>query len=184
MPRLFVALELAEGLQDELAELCHGLPSARWTEAGDFHLTLAFLGDVDGPRFEAVREGLNSVRHDPFELRLSGTGHFPPRGAPKVLWAGVEPDEAVRELAGRVERCLRRLGVPTERRRYVPHVTLARLRGTPLPELLHFLERHALWRAAARPVTDFQLFSSVLGRQRALHRVEASYPLIPGNDGA
>lgn len=180
MPRLFVALELPSEVQAALAGLCHGLPSARWVEEGSFHLTLAFLGDVQGPAVDAVREGLHAVRGDPFELQLKGVGHFPPRGAPQVVWAGVEDGASVRSLAEHVGRCLRRVGVRTEERRFLPHVTLARLRDTPLTDLLHFIEQRALWRAPPCSVTDFQLYSSVLGREGARHSVEASYPLLPG----
>jgi 2'-5' RNA ligase len=180
VPRLFVALELPDDVQAALAGLCHGLPSARWVEEGGFHLTLAFLGDVEGPRFAAVRDGLHSVRCDPFELQLRGIGHFPPRGTPQVVWVGVEDDAAVTTLAERVGRCLRRLGVRSEERRFHAHVTLARLRDTPLPDLLHFIEQRALWRAPTCAVTDFQLYSSVLGREGARHAVESSYPLLPG----
>lgn len=180
VPRLFVALDLPSSVQRALGDLCHGLPSARWVDEGGFHLTLAFLGDVDGPRALAVRDGLNAVRCDPFELQLRGTGHFPPRGAPQVLWAGVDEPAPVVDLAARIGRCLRRVGVRTEARRFMPHVTLARLRDTPLPDLMQFLERHALWRAPPCDLTDFQLYSSTLGKDGAQHRIEASYPFVPG----
>lgn len=178
MPRLFVALALPDEVQDQLAELAVGLPGARWTHTSPFHLTLAFLGEVSGPQARAVREGLHGVRADPFELRLSGVGHFPPRGEPKVLWAGVEPTAPVVALHDAVRRRLLRLGVTPEARRYVPHVTLARLRHTPLQELLRWMEARLDLRSERFAVTHFELVSSVLGREGARHRTEAAYPLF------
>lgn len=179
MPRLFVALELPEDLREQLAAFRRGLPGARWVAQEQFHLTLAFLGEVEGPVFAAVREGLHGVRADPFELQLAGTGRFPARGPAKVLWAGVRESTEVSALASEVQRCLSRRGLPLDSRRYSPHVTLARLKGTPAREVDAYLEASAGWVSEAHPFTDFHLYSSHLGRAGAQHRVEASYPLIP-----
>lgn len=181
MPRLFVALELPAELREQLAALRRGLPGARWVPEDQLHLTLAFLGEVEGPAFAAVKQGLNGVRSDPFELELAGTGRFPPRGQPRVLWAGVRDPAEVSALAAEVRRCLARRGLPLDERRYAPHVTLARLRATPDPQLEAYLRASAGWVSAAHPFTDFHLYSSHLGRSGAQHRVEASYPLIPGS---
>jgi 2'-5' RNA ligase len=178
MPRLFVALDLPGEQKDQLLALCNGLPGARWARDRQFHLSLCFLGETDGPTFQRVRDALHGVRSDPFELALSGVGHFPPRGAPRVLWAGIESCPELLDLHAHVVRVLRRAGIAPEERRYAPHVTLARLRDTPLPRLVAFVREHAELRSAPFPVTDFQLFSSTLGSQGAQHRVEASYPLF------
>ncbi|GJM22909.1 MAG: RNA 2',3'-cyclic phosphodiesterase [Planctomycetota bacterium] len=178
MSRLFVALALPDSIQEQLASLALGLPGARWTESSPFHLTLAFLGELDGPQAQLVEDGLYGVRADPFELRLSGVGHFPPRGEPKVLWAGVAPDDPVIALQRAVRRRLARLGVTIEARRYVPHITLARLRHTPLAELLRWMEAQIELSSEQFPITHFELVSSVLGREGARHRVRAAYPLF------
>ena len=129
MPRLFVALEIPEELRPALSALRRGIPGARWVPDEQFHLTLAFVGEVEGPVATAARDGLNGVRADPFELELSGVGRFPPRGRARVLWAGLRETDEVAALADAVRRCLSRRGVPTESRRFAPHVTLARLNG-------------------------------------------------------
>jgi 2'-5' RNA ligase len=180
MARLFVALELPDEQKALLQQLCNGLPGARWVRDRQFHLSLHFLGEIDGPGFEAVTEALHGVRSDPFELELAGVGHFPPRGPPRVLWAGLAHSAELLELHRQVEKVLRRAGVPYEERKYAPHVTLARLRDTPLARVLEFLQEHLDLRGEPFPVTDFQLFSSVLASEGALHRVEASYPLFAG----
>jgi 2'-5' RNA ligase len=183
MPRLFVAIDLPVEIKDRLAELCVGLPGARWARDRQFHVTLRFLGETEGPGFRRIAEVLHGVRSDPFELALRGVGHFPPRGAPRVLWAGVEPLDELRELHHRVASVLRRAGVPPEERKFAPHVTLARLRGTPLPRLLDFLRRHAELRSEPFVVDDIALFRSVGGSEGAQHVVEGSYPLFAGRPG-
>lgn len=178
MARLFVALALPPEVQEQLLELCHGLPGARWLLTAPFHLTLAFLGEVDGPVVRRVEEGLYGVRADPFELAVAGVGHFPPRGEPRVLWAGVAPKEPVQTLRDAVHRRLKKVGVSAEQRRFAPHITLARLKQTPLDQLLEWMRRQLELASELFPVTHFELLESTLGRGGARHRVLASYPLM------
>jgi 2'-5' RNA ligase len=178
MPRLFVAIDLPDEHKLSVQSLCSGLPGARWVRDRQFHVTLQFIGATDGPTAQTVAEALNGVRADPFELRLAGMGHFPPRGEPRVLWVGVDGGPELLELHRQVERVLKRAGIPPEERKFAPHLTLARLSGTPLPRLLEFMREHLEWSAEPFPVIDFQLFSSTLATDGAQHRVEASYPLF------
>ncbi len=177
MTRLFVAIDLPDGAKDQLAALCHGVPGARWVRDRQFHLTLRFLGAVEGPAERAVADALRVVRCEPFELRLRGVGHFPPRGAPRVLWAGVEAAGGLEELHRQVEKYVRRAGLGPEDRKFAAHVTLARLNGTPLPRVLAFLREHAGLASPPFLVERFDLFSSVLASEGSLHTVEESYPL-------
>jgi 2'-5' RNA ligase len=175
--RLFTAIDLPEAAKDQLELLRRGIPRARWTKDRQYHLTLRFLGEVEGPAVELVHEVLRGVRAAPFELRLEGTGHFPPRGRPRVLWAGVAPEPRLDELQRRVEKAVRRAGLPGEERRFAAHVSLARLDDAPLPRLLDFLRDHAHFAAEPFPVERFHLYSSVLGREGSLHTVLESFPL-------
>ena len=179
MPRLFVALEIPPAVRQELARLRRGMPGARWVPEEQFHLTLAFLGEVEGPASSAVQEGLHGVRGDPFLMELAAAGRFPHRGQAKVLWAGIRQATEVLALIKEVQRCLKRRGLLGESRRPSPHVTLARLRGAPPQALDDYLEALAGWVSGPFSVTEFHLYSSHLGREGAQHRIEASYPLIP-----
>lgn len=178
MPRLFVALDLPDEHKLAVESLCLGLPGARWVRERQFHVTLQFLGNVDGPTAQAAAEALHGVRADPFELKLGGLGHFPPRGEPRVLWAGVDGGDELLELHRQVEKVLKRAGIPPEERKFAPHLTLAKLNGTPLPRLLEYMREHLEWSAEPFPVIDFQLFHSTLSSDGAQHRIEASYPLF------
>lgn len=177
MIRLFVAIELPEAVRDRLGRACCDVPGARWTEPGQMHLTLRFVGEVDELVFRDVEAALDEVRADPFELELKGVGHFPPRGEPRVLWAGLGRSEPLVALQKRVEAAVERGGVPRDGRRFSPHVTLARLSDTPERAVGSWLAMNGLLRSDPFEVRDFHLFSSRLGGKRAVHRVEASYPL-------
>lgn len=177
MPRLFVAIALPDQAAGCLQPICQGLPGARWVGEDGFHLTVAFIGDVERPTAEAAERALGLVSAASFDLSLSGLGVFPLRGPPKVLWAGVAPCPELLALRRAVRSRLDRSGVPVDRRRFSPHVTLGRLRQTPAD----VLERHLhAWGGLAGPrwpVRHFELFESVLGHGGAVHRAQAAYML-------
>lgn len=129
--RVFIALAPPDDAKDELArELRPALdayPSLRWNRIEDWHITLAFLGELPVgavPPLRAPLAGLAAVRR-PLELGLSGGGHFDER----VLWSGVDGDvEGLRLLAAEVRAVVKECGIPFEDRPLNPHLTLARAR--------------------------------------------------------
>lgn len=182
MPRLFIALDLPEDVTAGLDRLCEGLPGMRWSDPGQFHLTLRFIGEVERGTFYEIGEVLAGISHAPFELALKGLGQFPPRGAPHTLWAGVEdPGNALPSLRRRIGRALEEVGLEPERRKFVPHVTLGRFRAPPPEERLgSYLFRRNLFRTERFPVSSFALYSSQLRPEGSLHRVEADYDFVTG----
>lgn len=165
--RLFVSLRPPAAALAHLAAALTGRPTSR---PDQWHVTLAFLGDVPAP--EPLYEPLTAAAaaHPPLEMRLSGSGSF--SGA-RAVWAGLAGDvDGLRALAADVQRACREAGVPLEPRRYRPHLTVGRLGR---------LDRHALaayegplWRA-----DRIDLVHSVLGRT-AEHTVLRTFPLHQG----
>lgn len=175
--RLFIAIDPPQEIREQLASLCYGLPEARWTPIEQFHLTLNFIGEVDGTTFLDIRESLTELIQPPFELRFKGVGFFPPRGAPRVVWAGVELSEPLMQLQRKITTHLRQMGVELEKRKYSPHITLARLRQTPESKVGKYLALNNLFTSSFFPVGQFTLYSSVLGRKGASHIPEQTYSL-------
>ncbi len=175
--RLFVAIDLPEAVQDRLSLLCCGLPGARWVTPEQIHLTLRFIGEVDGGLFLDIRDALAHIEGESFSLQLSGVGFFPPRGKPRVIWVGLRENEPLLKLRNRVESLLVRLDLEPEGRKFSPHITLARLKNTPTIKIVRFLEAHSHLDTSPFLVENFHLYSSVLGRKGAVHRIEASFPL-------
>ena len=181
--RLFVALDLPDFVKTELAALCTGLPEVRWTPPEQLHLTLALIGEVDGSTFLDIREALAEIEAPVFSLTLSGLGFFPPRGAPRVLWAGVTDNPALKQVQKKLVSCLHRSGVTLEKRKFSPHITLARLNGASA-KLERWLAARSLLRLGPFPVENFALYSSILGRQGATHILEAEYSLADAPEAA
>ncbi|NJC06044.1 2'-5' RNA ligase [Sphingomonas kaistensis] len=162
MHRLFVALPVPEDVADLLLDLEEGPDSLRWVHADQLHLTLRFIGEVDGVMAEDIAAALSSLAFAAFPLRLNGTGCFAHRrhGA---LWAGIEPRDPVMALAGKVERAVQSAGVAPETRAFHPHITLARW-SRPRPDVQLWLTRHAALTSETWMVSRFGLYESRLGR--------------------
>jgi len=177
MYRLFIAIDLPQEIKKELARICFGLPGARWVPEEQLHLTLRFIGAVEGGIFRDIKEVLAAVRAEAFSLRLAGLGHFPPRRSPKVLWVGIERNERLVSLRKKVEAVLLRAGLQPDRRKFSAHITLARLKNTPLVKVVDFMAVNGLFESLPFAVTDFFLYSSVLTPKGAIHRIEEAYLL-------
>ena len=175
MLRLFVGIELPPELKLRLSLICSGLPGARWVDPGNFHVSLRFIGEVDEGTAADIDAALLQIRAKRFALEVAGVGHFGQR----TLWAGVQRNPALTHLHDKVESALVRLRLPPEERRYAPHVTLARLKGTADAKLPAFLSEHALFRAEPFAVDRFALVASYLTKSGAIYEDQAEYALGP-----
>jgi 2'-5' RNA ligase len=175
--RLFVGIPLPEDIREALTRLAAGVPGARWIWPENYHLTLRFIGEVDGPEIDDVAEALAAVAAPPLDLQLDGVGYFGDRRRPKVLWAGVVANPDLDHLQKRVERRVCEAGVAPETRKYHPHVTLARLRGAPFKRVGGFLEMNGAFQTRSFAADKFVLFESRLGNQGSAYIPQVDYPL-------
>jgi len=176
--RLFVAIDLPARVKEQIRFICHGVPGANWLEPEQLHLTLCFIGEVDGAVFRDIAETLAHIKCEPFTVVLSGAGCYPLRKKPKSLWVGVEKNEALAHLHRKIETALVWAGLPKEGRKFSPHVTVAQLKGPRVNKIAGFLAANSLFKVAPFPVDEFCLYSSFLSSQGAIHQLEENYPLI------
>lgn len=176
MQRLFVALTLPDVVVDSLAQLQSGLPGARWTPEENLHLTLAFIGEVDRHLANEAASALNMIDAPWFEMRLAGLDFFG-GDKPHSLWVGVDANEGLLHLQAKVDTGLRRAGLAIEKRKFTPHVTIARLSGVTADSAARFCAMHGLYSVGPFPVAEFHLVESRLGSEGSHYEVAATYPL-------
>ena len=176
MPRLFTGLEIPSEVGQSLSALRGGLPGARWIDAENYHVTLRFIGDVDDAVAREVASLLGRVRREPFQLRVDDLKSFGGR-RPRAIVATLAPAQAVTELQAEHERLMQRVGLEPEGRKYIPHVTLARLRESSSRQVADYLALRAPVRSPAFPISRFVLFSSRNSIGGGPYVVEAAYPL-------
>jgi RNA 2',3'-cyclic 3'-phosphodiesterase len=141
--RLFIALEIPTHVRRRLAREQQRLAAQdlpfRWVRADAMHLTLAFLGETPETRLPDVQAAIDEASEAASSLTLhaDGTGTFPPRGTPHVVWAGLGGDRAgLSALYASLTRALSARGVAHAERAFSPHITLGRL-GPRVPPDVH-----------------------------------------------
>jgi RNA 2',3'-cyclic 3'-phosphodiesterase len=176
--RLFVAVDIPESAKERLQALRRGsgLDDLKWVGHHQMHLTLRFIGEVDEAQVAVVKAALDKVAFEPFALRVSGLGQFPPKRPLRVLWAGIEPSPALTSLAADVERQLVASGLPPEDKPFSAHITLARAKSAPSHAAVEtFFQRNARFSLEAFTVDRFVLYSSLLSPQGPTYTAEGVY---------
>jgi len=186
MIRAFVAVRLPEDVAGDLIAAQAGLPAGRPVAPENLHLTLAFLGEHPEPVIEDVHFGLADFRLPSFDLALEGLGLFGD-ARPRVLYAGVRREPELTRLREKVVQAARGAGLDPERKRYRPHVTLARfnrdLDGVDALRVRDFAGAGGGFRAGPFRVESFGLWRSFLGKSGAVYEEMAEYALVAGPAG-
>jgi 2'-5' RNA ligase len=179
--RAFLALDLPDRLRAALSAVQDRLPiekaGGRVVDEDQMHLTLAFLDDQPEPVLADLHVDLDRMRLPAITLAPAGLGTF---GGNRVtsVWAGMAPDPALAALQAKACEAARRAGIALPRRRFVPHVTLARFgcRGAAAP-LVDAVAHLSGWSAPAVAVDRMALMRSHLGKGGSIYEVLADYPL-------
>lgn len=161
--RLFSAIGVPEAVARELSLFRGGLPDTKWVESADFHVTLAFFGEVDGPSAEELAAALDEIDAEPFEIALESLGVF---GAdrPHAIVALARKTPALLALEAAHRGIMQRLGIGDQARRYTPHVTLGRLRRVPAGEVAGWISQQPVFPALSWRADRFALYSSRTSR--------------------
>jgi len=171
--RLFVAIELQESTKRLLVDLDPQIYGARWLDAEQMHLTLAFFGVVPEDVDLKLREKLSAIVFGAFFLPIVGVGTFPPKGPPKIIWIGVGRGHPhLFQLHKRVQEAALGAGLEPDLRPFHPHVTLARCQRISLELIRKFLKANVDLDAGMIRVDSFHLYSSKLTPAGPIHTRE------------
>lgn len=179
MPRLFTGLEIPADIAQMLSSLRGGLPGARWIDPENYHLTLRFIGDVDDDIAHEVVSILARIKRKSFDVRFEGLTSFGGR-KPRAVVANIGAIQALLDLQFEHDRLLQRVGLEPEGRKFIPHVTLARLRDTSSRQVADYLSERGSFRSATFPVRRFVLFSSRSSVGGGPYVVEEAFALEEG----
>ncbi|URA10084.1 RNA 2',3'-cyclic phosphodiesterase [Thermospira aquatica] len=184
--RVFIALDISEELRQMIAEEVKGwkrrLPELSWTTPEQWHLTLAFLGEVAPPRVERIRTELEKFSHERFSLAIGETGVFPSWESPRVFWAGVNCPETLQNFYDTLWGMLEKEGFPREERDFHPHLTLARIKHSLTTKEKETLRSFSL-RTLEESVATFSFYRSELHPAGARYTKLATYPFKGKENG-
>ena len=135
--RIFIALQFEEAFRQAILDVQSALKicgiKGNYTKPENLHLTLAFIGEYGNP--QNILDALDDIAFDPFELSLTEIGRFE-----TVLWAGLSASERLSQNVKRIRRALAEQGIPFDRKKFTPHITLIRqyylTKGADFPDIV------------------------------------------------
>lgn len=174
--RLFVALAIPPSVAQSIMLIQGGVPGARWQTGEKLHITLRFIGEVDGREAAMLDDALAGIEAPAFDLQLHSVGQFGNK-QPHALWAGLRKSEALEHLQRKVDAAIRRVGQPQDAYKFTPHVTVAWLRNPENRKMIEWLADYALYTSPEFRIDAFNLYSSKLTSDGSVYAVEREYPL-------
>jgi 2'-5' RNA ligase len=159
--RAFIALEVPGEIKDRIEEAESGLVlrGVVFVRKGAMHITLQFLGEIDGKEAELAADAMRSIDAAPFRVGLRGLSFFPPEA--RVVFAKVDDGQGeISDIYRKLGAALSARGISQARENYVPHLTVARVKGQAD-------QRAVLGAINGRSATDF---GSFLARSIVLKR--------------
>ena len=131
MVRLFVAIDIPDSIREQFREIQEVLRQSRarlnLVDFESMHITLKFIGEVTGSSLSQINEALSGIEISPFSLDVGIIATNNPK-TPRVIWAEVQDPGSCRNLAGLIDAALTPFGIEPEKRRFRPHITIARVK--------------------------------------------------------
>ncbi len=187
MPEDIVRAFFGFNLPPEVARRAAGLRTlvddpkraVRWVKGTNIHLTVRFLGATPRKAVEEIAAAIQKQLEESSALhvRIEGTGVFPTPTRPRVLWLGITGDIArLQELENSVHQVVEPMGFPREKREFMPHITLGRVRYPQkiTPDVAKFL--HAVYEPVDCPLKALHLYESRLGNKGITYIRLATFP--------
>jgi len=191
--RVFCAIEIPRDIRDQLLahieQLREAVPQvqASWSRAESIHLTVKFFGNIEQSQVERLSAAASRVTHrySPFQIGLGGSGIFPPRGTPRVLWIGVnDPSGQLTDLQQQFENECAKEGFPKEERVFRPHLTLARIRNPRGSRRLAEVHKGIDFKPVDFSVSELLLFRSELSSEGSKYTIISRHGLEAGRAGS
>ncbi|MCW5958658.1 MAG: RNA 2',3'-cyclic phosphodiesterase [Pyrinomonadaceae bacterium] len=167
--RIFIGIDLSDAARKAaaayIAELRTEFRAVKvgWERAEKLHITLKFLGDVEADRMESViHEVRSSVKNLPhFDLKVENTGVFPNIRKPRIIWLGLSGGiDALSAIENQLSDNLQRLGFEKEARKFVPHLTIGRVRDADNASLLARTHSQKHFEPVGFNVSEISIFES------------------------
>lgn len=181
MLRLFIALEPPAIIKQQLLLLRQSIPGARWQKSDQMHITINFIGEVDNASLPQIVEALAKIIVEPLELNINGVDYFGSSRQPRAIYAKVSASPELMKLNKWVSNTLLEIGMKTDRNKFKPHITLARLKQASFQSVGQFIQTESLFKTEAFTLDKFYLLSSKLSPDGSQYIIEESFPFDSEN---
>ncbi len=184
--RTFIAIDIDDGIKKQIAEVQNRLRpqcgDLRWVNPKQIHLTLKFLGEINGATAAEVGNALTRAMQDcpAFDIEVGQLGVFDAVGPVRVVWMGIDDvDGGMTRCFNACEKALVPLGFPREHRAFHPHLTLARNKSSRnANQIRQAVSAHADVRAGVQFVSRVTLYQSTLTREGSIYQPLSHHALV------
>jgi 2'-5' RNA ligase len=177
--RTFIGVALDKAIRDRTVALQETLgrtgTEVKWVEPENLHVTMLFLGEVDEREIPKVCGIVAEIsgQHSAFLMSVETAGCFPNPRRPRILWVGVaEGAQPLCAIHDALEIPLQELGYRREERKYMPHITLGRVKSDrSTEELAAALGKQVAWKGGEIMVRELHIMGSQLTPQGPVYTV-------------
>ena len=146
MPRLFIALKIPKDIREKIItfrnEAMSDYAKFKWEPVEKIHLTLKFIGDVREEIVKEIQKDIMFVEeYGSFNCKFTKFGFFFKDKKPRILWIGLNLENYVDDLVDRLNKGLEKLSIPSEKRKFNPHLTLKRMTGNEGKDFVDSFEK-------------------------------------------
>jgi len=156
--------ELFSHISETQSKLDTDLAKMKLVQIENIHFTLRFFGDTSLTKIDEIKSCLSQIKIEPFEIKIHGVGAFPNNRRPRVIWIGVTQNaEYISNLKTEIDSHLEELGYQSERKKFTPHATIARVRYIKDAEkLINNLDGLARESIGSMTISKFNMKKSTL----------------------
>lgn len=184
MKRIFIAIRIDPGetLLNIISDFRNTLrdEKIKWAEPVNLHITMAFLGDTEEYKIQAVSQMLSKVCNasGKFNMLIKGTGVFKNLKDPRVIWTGIEHSGEMNKLYNSINAGLKDIGISLEERPFSPHLTLGRIKSIKNTDILKSLiTRYMELEIQKQEVNEVILFESMLFHSGPIYKPLGKFTL-------
>ncbi|MBU0558106.1 MAG: RNA 2',3'-cyclic phosphodiesterase [Bacteroidetes bacterium] len=181
--RLFIALNIHEDIQERILEIRNSIfrnsENVKWEKKEKYHFTLKFLGDVEQSENSNIIKALAELteNHKSFNIEFDKFGLFLNRSKPAILWLGIKQNRNILRLQSDLDCRLNEIGFERGKKKYHPHLTILRFRGSEASDLSHKFVSYTISDLKYRS-DRVTLYRSTLLRSSSVYEKIQSFKLI------
>lgn len=185
--RIFIGIKLDDAVLEKIEKFLKPLKKIptpiKWTKLKNLHVTIKFIGDIPDEQYPQIEELLSNAGFNTGEinLKITGCGKFGKGHNLDILWIGIDKNDKVEKMYNKIEKTLENGGIPRERHKFRPHITVARNKKSfNFNSFFKIIDENREHFISGLKITHFQVYKSQLTPEGPIYSILKEIPLVTG----